>query len=95
MKKTKIYIDDEVFNELTLEKFEIWEEGFRIGNIIQEATMHGSIDGKNFEEACLKFFKGDINYNYRKNTFNGNRLFEKEEDARLKELELNKQLNNR
>ncbi len=84
----KYYIDDNLFEDLPEKRYQIWQEGFKIGNIIQEAEYHGEAEGKDFEQACLKYFKNDPNFNYRNLTFFGCKLFNNENDARIKEKEL-------
>ena len=45
----KYYIDDNLFEDLLEKKFQIWQEGFKIGNIVQEAEYHGEAEGKDFK----------------------------------------------
>lgn len=80
----KYYINDEIFEELSLKTYQIWQEGFQIGKNIQKAEYLGDMEGKDFEQSCLKFFKNDPNFNWKLLTFYGAKLWENETDARKK-----------
>ena len=63
-------------------EFEIWSEGFNITGNSGKATLHGTIEAKNFKDSCNKFFKNADSYDPEDLTYWGCRLYDNETDAR-------------
>jgi len=65
-----------------MKEFQIWSEGFSMGNKITRASYMGISRGASFHEACDYFFRKNPRYNSSDITHWGCRLFEDEKSAR-------------
>ena len=64
--------------------FEIWSEGYDHSWGKRGMQAHGCVMANSFEEACGYFFKGCEGYDPIKNTLWGGKLFDNENDAKIK-----------
>ncbi len=63
-------------------KWNIWEEGFAIGEDRATARFVAIVEAETFQEACDIQYKDNKLYDPVRRTFWGCRLFDNEEDAR-------------
>lgn len=65
-----------------IKNFTVWSEGYRATGEYATATFHGTIQAKSFKKACHILFKGNKDYDKKRNTLWGCKLFDNEHAAR-------------
>lgn len=66
-------------------KYNIWMEGLLITGMEgtpQKAWLVAEVEAESFVEACHKHYKNDFNFDEKRMTYWGCRLFDNEKDAR-------------
>lgn len=74
------FIPMEIQVELPMINYEIWQKGFELFGKICEDTLLGEAKGTSFQDACMRYFRGDIKFNSKKMTYFGSELYGKEKE---------------